>query len=89
MKTFTELVAELKIVKRGPIKKHMTADEKMKRKKLALKKQTIQRNPDGIAKQKIVGGKKVQRSNAEIQRATKRSRTTITKVKSGGMKARR
>ena len=85
MKTFTELVAELKIVKRGPIKKHMTADEKMKRKKLALKKQTIQRNPDGIAKQKIVGGKKVQRSNAEIQRATKRSRTTITKVKKGGI----
>ena len=89
MKTFTELVAELKIVKRGPIKKHMTATQKMQRKKLAVKKQSIQRNAQGIARQKIVGGKKVQRSNDEIQRATKRSKTTVTKVKSGGMKARR
>ena len=62
MKTFTELVAELKIVKRGPIRKHMTADQKMKRKKLAVKKQSIQRNAQGIARQKIVGGKKVARS---------------------------
>ena len=89
MKTFTELVAELKIVKRGPIRKHMTADQKMKRKKLAVKKQSIQRNAQGIARQKIVGGKPVQRSADEIQRATKRSKTTVTKVKSGGMKARR
>ena len=89
MKTFTELVAELKIVKRGPIRKHMTATQKMQRKKLAVKKQSVQRNAQGIARQKIVGGKKVQRSNDEIQRATKRSKTTVTKVKSGGMKARR
>ena len=88
MITFTELVAELKIVKRGPIKKHMTATQKIQRKKLAVKRQSIQRNDQGIARQKIVGGKKVQRSNDEIQRATKRSRTTITKVKKGGMKRR-
>jgi hypothetical protein len=36
MITFTELVAELKIVKRGPIKKHMTATQKIERKKLAV-----------------------------------------------------
>ena len=90
MKTFTELVAELKIVKRGPPKKHMTATQKMQRKKLAVKKQSIQRNPQGIAKQKIVGGKKVQRSSDEIKRATMRSKTTVTKVKTqGGLKPRR
>ena len=89
MKTFTELVAELKIVTRGPIKKHMTATQKMQRKKLAVQKQSIQRNAQGIARQKIVGGKKVARSPEEIARATKRSKTTVTKVKSGGMKARR
>jgi len=89
MKTFTELMTELIKVVRGPIKKHMTADQKMKRKKLARMKQSVQRNAQGIARQKIVGGKKVQRSNDEIQRATKRSKTTVTKVKSGGMKARR
>ena len=89
MKTFTELVAELTKVVRGPIKKHMTATQKMQRKKLAVKKQSVQRNAQGIARQKIVGGKKVARSPEEIARATKRSKTTVTKVKSSGMKARR
>ena len=89
MKTFAELMVELTVVKRGPIKHHMTATDKMKKKKLAVKKQSIQRNAQGIARQKIVGGKKVQRSSAEIAKATKKSKTTVTKVKSGGMKARR
>ena len=42
----------------------------------------------GIARQKIVGGKKVARSPEEIARATKRSKTTVTKVKKGGMERR-
>ena len=88
MKTFTELVAELTKVVRGPIRKHMTATQKMQRKKLAVKKQSVQRNAQGIARQKIVGGKKVARSPEEIARATKRSKTTITKVKKGGMERR-
>ena len=88
MKTFTELVAELTKVVRGPIRKHMTATQKMQRKKLAVKKQSIQRNAQGIARQKIVGGNPVQRSADEIQRATKRSKTTVTKVKKGGMERR-
>ena len=81
-------MTELTKVVRGPIKKHMTSTQKMKRKKLAVKKQSIQRNTQGIARQKIVGGKKVARSPEEIARATKRSKTTVTKVKKGGMKAR-
>lgn len=85
MKTFAELMVELTVVKRGPIKHHMTATQKMKKKKLEKKKKNIQRNAQGIARQKIVGGKPVQRSADEIQRATKRSKTTVTKVKKGGM----
>ena len=42
MKTFAELIVELTVVKRGPIKHHMTATQKMKKKKLEKKKKNIQ-----------------------------------------------
>ena len=89
MKTFKELIAELKIVMRKRPQHHMTSAQKMKRKQAKRKLGNVSR-VGGIARQKIVGGKKVARSSAEIQKIKKRQRTTVTKVKkSGGIKARR
>ena len=96
MKTFDEIMSEVMIgnrIVRGVTKKHQTPQrsvqlKKLKKKKLAFK---IQKTAQGVAKQKIIGGKKVMRDPKEIQKATKnkRLRAGKTVVRKGGMKKRK
>ena len=96
MKTFKEFMSERLIgnrVVRGVTKKHQTPQRRMQLKKLKKKKLAfnIQKTAQGIAKQKIIGGKKVMRDPKEIQKATKnkRLRAGKTVVRKGGMKKRK
>ena len=96
MKTFDEFMSEIMIgnrIVRSVTKKHQTPQrrvqlKKLKKKKLAFK---IQKTAQGVAKQKIIGGKKVMRDPKEIQKATKnkRLRAGKTVVRKGGMKKRK
>ena len=74
MITFAELMAELTVVKRGPVRKHVPKAKLMQKAKNKKKLgSNVPTNAQGIARVKIKDGKKVQRSADEIQRATKRT----------------
>ena len=96
MKTFNGFMSEIMVgnrVVRGVTRKHQTPKKRLQLKKLKKKKLAfnIQKTAQGIAKQKIIGGKKVMRDPKEIQKATKnkRLRAGKTVVRKGGMKKRK
>ena len=94
MKTFIEFMSELMIgnrIVRSVTKKHQSPKKRLQLKKLKKKKLAfnIQKTAQGVAKQKIIGGKKVMRDPKEIQQATKNKRLRSFVVKKGGMKKRK
>ena len=94
MKTFNGFMSEIMVgnrVVRGVTRKHQTPKKRLQLKKLKKKKLAfnIQKTAQGVAKQKVIGGKRVQRSAQEIQKATKVKRLRKFVVKKGGMKKRK
>ena len=94
MKTFIEFMSELMIgnrIVRSVTKKHQSPKKRLQLKKLKKKKLAfnIQKTAQGVAKQKVIGGKKVIRDPKEIQLATKNKRLRSFVVKKGGMKKRK
>ena len=94
MKTFEKFISEIMIgnrIVRSVTKKHQSPKKRLQLKKLKKKKLAfnIQKTAQGIAKQKIIGGKKVMRDPKEIQKATKNKRLRKFVVKKGGMKKRK